>query len=669
MKNKHLLILSFLFSSFFLEAQNTLDFNMPQEQVALTSKAKSADPDFLKQAKQFSKAIGDTLYYQDFNGGLPSGWSIINNNTNNFVWKWDTVYQNGQFSSPGNIIISTTAANGFMSLPSDFYNTPIPGTGGVPMDTYFESDSIDLTKGGTITAPGNIIVTYQQTLRRCCVGAMKHVLQVSTDDFTTFQEYDATNGLAFGAASGTVTNAINISTATLGSSVVKIRFLAEGNVAYYWMIDDFAIVEGPRNDLELRDPYLEFNSDYEYNPFYGQIPFNLFPTLPLSGYVYNKGSNDLTGVKIEGDIYHTATPSGTPGNGLVYTTTSSPVTLQSGITRDSADYAITNNPRFVPTVLGEFRVDLRATSDSIDEDPTNNLYNQQFTVNDSIFARDDNGYGGGIGPGSFIRSGQTGGTAAGDRFGTMYIVQSRTGNGGVWMQPTSITYAVSDDPNNIGVIISPKIWKYEEDSLLTAGTINAAFAGGEVASSFIPYTIQASDTNALLTLPFDNGSAVFNGLDSGQYVVGWEVINTNGGNSFEVQEDASSSQFQKDVTCFINFGHASGWGWVDANPIIRVNFGNIPMPGLNTNINSSAELSISPNPNNGLFVLTASSVSHEATYIMELKNNLGQVAYKKELQVLGAFSKTFDFSYLNKGVYFITLTNKEQQVSKKIIIQ
>ena len=85
MKNKHLLILSFLFSSFFLEAQNTLDFNMPQEQVALTSKAKSADPDFLKQAKQFSKAIGDTLYYQDFNGGLPSGWSIINNNTNNFV--------------------------------------------------------------------------------------------------------------------------------------------------------------------------------------------------------------------------------------------------------------------------------------------------------------------------------------------------------------------------------------------------------------------------------------------------------------------------------------------------------------------------------------------------------------------------------------------------------
>ena len=273
MKKKQLLIFSAFLFSFVINAQNKLDFNIPQEQAAFSSKAKSVDPDFSKQSIQFSKAVGDTLYYQDFTGGLPQGWSIVNNNSsNNFVWKWDTVYQNGQFSSPGNVIVSSTAANGFMSLPSDFYNTPTPGTGGVSMDTYFESDSIDLTKGGTITPPTNIIVTYQQTLRRCCLGSVKHVLQVSTDNFVTFQEYDATNGLALSAASGTVVNAINISTATLGSSAVKIRFLAEGNVAYYWMIDDLAIIEGPRNDLELRDPYLEFNSSYTYNPFYNQIP-------------------------------------------------------------------------------------------------------------------------------------------------------------------------------------------------------------------------------------------------------------------------------------------------------------------------------------------------------------------------------------------------------------
>lgn len=668
MKNIQLLILSFLLSSFFLEAQNTLYFNIPQEQVALTSKAKSTDPDFLKQAKQFSKAIGDTLYYQDFNGGLPMGWSIVNNNTNNFVWKWDTVYQNGQFSSPGNIIVSTTAANGFMSLPSDFYNTPIPGTGGVPMNTYFQSDSIDLTKGGTVIAPRNIIVTYQQTLRRCCTGLVKHVLQVSTDNFLTFQEFDATNGLALGATSGTVTNAINISSATLGSTSVKIRFLAEGNVAFFWMIDDLAITEGPRNDLELRDPYLEFNSDYTYNPFYGQIPFNLFPTLPLSGYVYNKGSNDLTGVKIEGDIYHSAYPSGAPGVGLVYSTASPTATLQSGLTRDTADYKITNNPRYIPTILGEYRVNIRANSDSIDEDPTNNVYNQQFIVNDSIFARDDNGYAGGTGPGSYIRSGQTGGTAAGDRFGAMYIVQSRTGNGGIWMIPTSITYAVSDDPSNIGVTIAPKIWSYSEDSLFTVGTIDAAFAGGEVASSFIPYTIQASDTNTSLTLPLDNGIAIFNGLDSGQYVVGWEVLNTNGGNSFEVQEDASSGQFQKDVTCFINFGHAPGWGWVDANPIIRVNFGNIPMPGLTTNSNSSGELSISPNPNNGLLTMVITS-NKAATYTVNVRNTIGQQVYAEALSINGSITKQIDLTQFEKGVYIVSLENGAEKIVKKIILR
>jgi len=677
MKKKQLLIFSAFLFSFVINAQNKLDFNIPQEQAAFSSKAKSVDPDFSKQSIQFSKAVGDTLYYQDFTGGLPQGWSIVNNNSsNNFVWKWDTVYQNGQFSSPGNVIVSSTAANGFMSLPSDFYNTPTPGTGGVSMDTYFESDSIDLTKGGTITPPRNIIVTYQQTLRRCCLGSVKHVLQVSTDNFVTFQEYDATNGLALSAASGTVVNAINISTATLGSSAVKIRFLAEGNVAYYWMIDDLAIIEVPRNDLELRDPYLEFNSSYTYNPFYNQIPCDLFSPLALSGFVYNNGSNDLTGVRLEGDIFNTATGIGNilgPGLGLVCATSTTPIALQSGIIRDTADYAVTNNPRFVPPVLGEFRVDMIATSDSVDENLGNEDYSQTFTTSDTIFARDDNGYGGGIGPGSYARAGQTGGTAARDKFGTMYIIESRTGNGGTWKVPTSITFAVSNAASNIGVTIVPKIWSYSEDSLFTAGTINSAFAGGEVASAFIPYTILSADTNSLLTLPLDNGTAVFNGLDSGQYVVGWEVLNTNGGNSFEIQSDASSGQFQKLVTCFVDLAHAPGWGWVDANPVIRLNMGNLPYGGYGTigieeNSNKSLDFSVSPNPNSGLFNLEISN-RVKTTYNLNVRNLLGQQVYTENITVNGTITKQMDLTHLEKGVYVVSLENGAEKILKKVVVK
>ena len=626
------------------------------------------EADYYSKKAINNKAFGDTLFYEDFDSGL-TGWTVINNNPNNFLWEWDTIYKQGRFSTTRTEIKSTTAANGFMSLPVDFYNTPTPATGRVPMDTYFESDTI------FITPKPSVWVSYQQYMRYCCNSSNRMVLQVSTDDFVTFTEFDAKDGLPVNAGNttntvGGQTNIINISTAVANSPQFKIRFYANGIGRYFWMVDDIAVVEGVENDMELRSPYLEFNFDYVYNPFYGQIPFNLFSPLPLSGFVYNNGSNDLTGVRIEGDITHTASPSNGPGVGLVYSTSSTPLPLQSGVTRDTADYVVTNNPRFVPTVLGEFRVDMLATSDSVDGNLGNENYSQTFTTSDTIFARDDNGYGGGTGPGSYVRAGQTGGTVVGDRFGTMYVIESRTGNGGAVNQPTSITFAVSDDPLNIGVEIVPKIWSYNEDSLFTAtGSIAAAFAGGEVASTFIPYTILSSDTNSLLTIPLDNGTAVFNGLDSGQYVVGWEVTNTNGGNSFEVQADASSGAFQDNVTCFIDLAHSPGWGWVDVNPIIRLNLANTPLhSGLSGTTYSSTELSIAPNPNNGIFTMTVTS-KETVTYNVNVRNILGQQVYADIITVKGTVTEQMDLSQFEKGIYFISLENGTEKILKKVVVK
>ena len=647
--------------------------NIPQEEAILQNQDRNFDPDFTKQTKQISKAFGDTIYYQDFNGGLPVGWTVVDNTSNNFVWTWDTVYQSGSFTTPINTIRSTTAANGFMSLPLDFYNTPIPSTGAVPLNTYFQSATIDLTSSGlNPNGIDNVVVSYQQTFSNCCNFTNRQVLHVSTDSFATFQEFNAANTPTFNNSFGTIDYSINISTAAANATSIQMRFLSDGYSHYYWMIDDLAIVEGPKNDVELRDPYLEFNSSYTYNPFYSQIPCDLFSPLALSGFVYNNGSNDLTGVRLEGDIFNTATPGG-PGIGLVYAASSTPLPLQSGIDRDTADYVVTNNPRFIPPVPGEYRVDLVATSDSVDENVGNEVYSHIFTVSDTVWARDDNGYAGGIGPGSYARLGQTGGTTVGDRFGTMYIVESRTGNGGTRKSPTSITFAVSAAPSNIGVTIVPKIWSYVEDSLFApaSGTLNAAFAGGEVASSFIPYTIQAADTNTLLTIPLDNGPAVFNGLDSGQYVVGWEVTNTNGGNSFEVQTDASSGQFQKRVTCFVDLAHAPGWGWVNANPVIRLNMSNIPVCGpigFKETLTQVTEFFVQPNPGNGL--LTMAITSKEAvTYTVNVRNTIGQQVYTEDIPINGTITKQIDLSQFEKGVYFVSLENGAEKIVKKIILQ
>lgn len=678
MKKSYFLGIATLLATSAQSQQINNSIPLPEENVE-TSKDSGFEKDFFKKNTKNTKAFGDTLFYEDFSGGLPAGWRIFNNNANNFAWEWNTVYQQGQFSTTRNAIKSTTAANGFMSLPSDFYNTPTPTTGRVPMDTYFESDTI------TITPKSAVWVSFQQYVRYCCSSANRLVLQVSTDGFATTPntagtntfEYDAINGLPVNAgntsdAVGGQTNVINISTAVAGHSKFQIRFVADHSGRYFWMIDDFAVIEGPENDLELTDPYMEFHeTNYTYYPFYGQIPYHLFPPLPFFGRIYNNGSNTLTNVRLEATVNHTAYPNGSPGLGLVYSTSMNtfPSSMVSGSVSDSVVPVLTGNPRFVPTVLGDFQVDFLATSDSIDQNLGNESAVAAFSTSDTVFARDDNGFGGGTGPASYVRNGQTGGTAPGDRFATMYIVESSKGNNSNCNIPTSISYFVTDDVRNIGVEIVPKIWAFNDDSLFINGgsfSVDRAF-GSEVASSFIPYTVTAADTNRFLTLPLDNGSATINGLDSGQYAVGWDVTSVAGGTTFEVANDATSAAITSSVTSYVYMGHDPGWGWVAVNPVIRLNFGKTCPVGIKENQNAIAQFEVMPNPSTGEFKVVIQS-EKEVNYALEVRNTLGQLIQTEDISISGAYSKTINLEKLEKGVYYINLVNDTEKLVKRVIL-
>ncbi|MBL4708785.1 MAG: T9SS type A sorting domain-containing protein, partial [Flavobacteriales bacterium] len=233
--------------------------------------------------------------------------------------------------------------------------------------------------------------------------------------------------------------------------------------------------------------------------------------------------------------------------------------------------------------------------------------------------------------------------------------------------PTSITYAVSANTSQVGMEIRPMIWEYNEDSLFTTpGSIDRAF-DKVVASSLVPYTIQTSNIGQLMTLSLDTGSGFLNGLTTGQYIVGWEVTNTNGGSYFEVQEDVSLKQFQDDVTCFINLAHNPGWGWVNANPVIRLNFGNLPIASnVKKNPNSTTTFNVIPNPNNGEFSLTITS-TEKVTYDLNIRNVLGQVIHTDNITVSGTIVEQMDLTQFEKGVYFVSLENGAERLLKKLI--
>lgn len=178
-----------------------------------------------------------------------------------------------------------------------------------------------------------------------------------------------------------------------------------------------------------------------------------------------------------------------------------------------------------------------------------------------------------------------------------------------------------------------------------------------------------NDTNTILTLPLDNGSAVLNGLDSGQYVVGSEVTNTNGGNSFEVQQDASSGQFQDNVTCFVDLAHQPGWGWVDANPVIRLNMGNLPVPTSLKNVaDSNLNISISPNPSNGEFEIAYKREKIEDA-LLTIRNSLGQIVHTEAFKATGNMTKRISLTHLDKGLYYVSLENETYNWTEKVIIQ
>jgi len=178
----------------------------------------------------------------------------------------------------------------------------------------------------------------------------------------------------------------------------------------------------------------------------------------------------------------------------------------------------------------------------------------------------------------------------------------------------------------------------------------------------------SSDTNSLLTIKLDNGPAVLNGLDSGQYVVGWEVTNTNGGNSFEVQVDASSGAFQDNVTCFIDLAHAPGWGWVDVNPVIRLNMGNLPIStSLSNKTDSNTTISIQPNPSNGEFSLKLKTNGSSA-FEFKVRNTLGQLVHSELININGVQTKQFNFSNLEKGIYYLSLQNETENIVETVVI-
>lgn len=683
---KNYLLVCFTLACSVLFAQNaTIKTDNSQEKLGVHIKPNNDGLDtynYTKKKNRYTqKALGDTLAYFDFDGGLPAGWAFTNNNNNTFTWRWDTVYEAGTRRPNTPKIASTTADNGFLSLPADFYNSP---NAIEEMNTFVTSGPI------AITPSKSVLISYQQYLAKCCLFRSDYLLEVSADSINWDTAAAVDNGVPFNFPNAPASNPVEIAIFNLSETVAMkdtfyLRFRATDNLYYFWMIDDIAIVEGPANDIEITGADLLFSPDrYQVSPLYNQIPYDLFPPITFSAVMLNNGSDTAFSAKMDVDVTRVSDLNGTFVDEHLYS--QSEFVLNNDLPPFPAfDTLIEDDLTFSPLVSGSFRVDYSVSADSAEQITGDEFESRTFITTDSIYARDDGDFdvANDIGPRAIFTNISNGGND-GDACGTTYIVESRTQGNKVY--PTSISYYVTDDSANIGSVISPSIWVFYEDtanvrdSWLPEDFDNSTGKGLVMYGDL--YTVTANDLNSFLTLPLDSAQSATNngydGLDSGSYVVGWEVISgsvADNSVSFEVVDDISTSLIQPSFSSFIFHSNGSPKVVIASDddtkfqPVIRLNIATLPIQtDVNDVANSKSNIfDVVPNPNNGQFKINI-AVETSAAYNLTVRNAIGQIVYSDLLSVNGAITERIDLSSVGKGVYFLTLENTNERLQKKIII-
>jgi hypothetical protein len=578
------------------------------------------------------KAAGDTLFYEDFGTGFSTnGWVAVDASNNGFNWIYTTQPPGGQYAATVPAIPSTTSANGFASLPSSFYNTPTPPTW-INMDAYLTSGPI------VITPVSNVLVRWQQSQRFCCASTSPLELSISIDNLN-WTNFDARFGR--GANTAVVESAeINISSIAANQDTIYIRWYQGGSRNYYWMIDDIAVVEGSGNQLITEEGFTTFGTDYREG-FYTQTPVYQTKGLSFSAPIKNDGGFNAVNVGLKVKVEK--------GSSIVFQDSSAKSTSLLKQISDTFDI-----PRVYQNndLQGDYMVTYTAVSDSANADQVKAVYTIPYKISDTVFAKDYGNSDGTIGPGSYVD-----GDADGSRLGTKFNVHAP-------MQLSSVSYYISNLTANVGIEIKAKVWGMDTSQTSLNAALNAV---GIVGQNPIPYTIQTADLGTWLTIPMLPKP----NLAAGYYVAAIEQSSGNANlQELRIGRARDSEEFQPYGIQYSSMVYANGaaapsWGNIFAQPMIRM---NLVLPTkIGENSSSIHQFNISPNPTNGQFKLDI--IADQGNYVLSVANVLGQEVYTENVSITNTFTKNFDLTSFDKGVYFITLNNGSTRKVEKVIVK
>jgi hypothetical protein len=558
-----------------------------------------------------AKALGTQFWIDDFSA--PATWAIDNSGQPGgaFGWTVDAVNDGWWSGSP----INSTSDGNYAELSNGDAQAATQALNVVY--TMTTANPIDLASSGT-----NITLDFLQ------FGARFNDLQeiqVSVDG-TNFIVVGDNNDMPVLSASGGApyTNpslkSINLASYIAGATQIWIRFSWTTNypasasnpnvwITYGWYIDDVSLTTNAEYDLDVTSTYWGTAGLNYY-----QIPLTQVAPIDFSANVMNGGTLSMTNATLNVDI-----------NSGAYTGTSASATIPS-LTMDSLFVTVP----FTPAANGTYNVTRTITTAIADDVPTNNAMAPiSFTVNNYIYARDNNVVAGST------SNGATDGFEAGNLFD-------------IWADQTcqglNVRLAGGAGQTAVGTEIYAKIYSIDP----TTGDF--VFAGES-----LPLIVAASNlnTNLLMTMidPVDLLANNTYLAVVGSYTPGLAVAN------------AGTSEPQ---TSFFLDAADGTWYYQTSTPYVRFNFD----PSLAVDENQSA-ISIGnvfPNPTSGETTINY-SLANASNVNIDVVDITGKIVYSMNngTEVEGSHKVSFNAASFSNGVYYVTISTDEATVTKKFI--
>ncbi len=216
------LIIMALGVGFTASAQDQTAAKSSKNHVKSTAQRQTLKHDFANKNGMVSTT---SIFSEDFGLGIPTTWSIVDNNVSGEIWTYAFGPQGPSFGL-GDTLLSPTSANGFAMLDDDFYG-----------DSTATTDADLITPIINCSGNASVHISFYDYFLQ--FGAAQGQLSISNDSGLTWNAIYTVNT----SIPNPTINDIDVTAYAAGNANVLFKFNYQGDWDFWWQVDDITVYE------------------------------------------------------------------------------------------------------------------------------------------------------------------------------------------------------------------------------------------------------------------------------------------------------------------------------------------------------------------------------------------------------------------------------------------